>query len=74
MQRLGVRRPIKVKHGQRPVGFDPNGIDYQRVAFVMPDGIPVPRRRHVRRVRLVHAHLAEFMIPEVKESYLVRLL
>jgi hypothetical protein len=42
--------------------------------FVIPHGIPVPRGCNLRRMGLVHAHVTEFVIPEVKESDLVRLL
>ena len=40
----------------------------------MADGIPVPGRRHLRRMGPVHAHLAELMIVVVEDRDLVRLL
>jgi len=38
----------------------------------MADGIPMPGRRHLRRMRLVHAHAADFMILVEKHHDLVR--
>src|SRR6516165_5838689 len=41
MQSLGVRRAETVDHRKRP-DLDPHGVYYQRVAFVMADGISIP--------------------------------
>src|SRR5215470_4750109 len=38
----------------------------------MADGISIPGRRHPRRMRLVHAHLAELMIRKVNDCDFVR--
>jgi hypothetical protein len=54
--------------------FDTYGVDHQCVAFIMPDGIPIPGRRHVRRMRLVHAHMTDFMIIGIQNGDLVRAL
>jgi hypothetical protein len=40
----------------------PDGIDYQRVAFVTADGLSEPRWRHMRRMGLVQTYLAELMV------------
>src|SRR5260370_109159 len=62
VQLFGVRRAEQINHGIRPVGLDPHRVDDQRVAFVMADRVPVPRRRQLRGMRLVHPHIADFMI------------
>jgi len=38
MQSLGIGRPVKVDHRERP-NFDSDGVDHQRVAFIVADGI-----------------------------------
>jgi hypothetical protein len=48
------------------------GVDHQCVAFVMADGIPIPGRRHARRLRLIHAHVADFMIVGIQQGDLAR--
>ena len=60
-------RAVKVHHGKRS-DLDSHRIDHQRIAFVMADGIPIPGRRHLRRMRLVHAHIADLMIVDVEEE------
>jgi hypothetical protein len=62
MQLLGVRRAKQVDHGKRTIGPNADGVDHQRVAFVMADGIAMPRWPHLRRMRLIHAHASDFMI------------
>src|SRR5713101_2161710 len=57
VQRLRVRGAETVDHGIRP-DLDPHGVDHQRVAFVMTNGIPVGGRNDICGMRLVHAYLA----------------
>src|SRR5262245_19684947 len=38
-QLLAVRRPVDVEHRS---GVEPDGVDHERVTFVMADGVPVP--------------------------------
>jgi hypothetical protein len=52
---------IPVNHRKRP-DFDPYSVDHERVAFVMADGIPIPRRRYPRRMHCVQPYAANFMI------------
>src|ERR1700691_6558891 len=47
VQSLGVRRPVPVEHGEW-ADHDTHGVYHQRVAFVMADGVAVPRWRYVR--------------------------
>jgi hypothetical protein len=56
------RAPRSIARGP---DLDADGVDHQRVALVMADGIPIPRRRYLRRMRLVHAHVADFMIERI---------
>jgi hypothetical protein len=59
MQLLGVRRAKQVDYGKRTIGPNANGVDDQRIAFVMADGIAMPGWPHLRRMRLIHAHAAD---------------
>src|SRR6267154_1781195 len=74
VQSFGVWRAVHVDHGKRPACLDAHGVYYQRVAFIMAHGIPIPRGRHLRRMRLVHAHAADFMILGVQDGDLMGLL
>ena len=56
MHGLGERSAEHVKHRKRP-DLDPDRIDHQGVAFIVADRIPVPRRRDVRWMGLIEAHL-----------------
>src|ERR1700686_750253 len=73
VQSLGERRGVLVDGGKRP-NLESHGVDHQCVAFVMAHGIPVPGWRHLRGMRLVHAHTPNFMIFVVKHCDLVGLL
>src|SRR5580692_10089417 len=73
MQALSVGRAEPVEH-RKPSDLDAYGIYNQLVPFIMADGIPIPGRRHLCRMRRVHAHLTELMIEGVKEGDFVRLL
>jgi hypothetical protein len=74
MQGFCVRRAEQVDHCIGVIGAHADGIDHQRVTLVVADGIPVPGRRHRRRMRLVQAHPANFVILTIQDRYLVRLL
>ena len=71
VQLLGERRAIHVDHGKRP-DLDTHRINDQRVAFVMADRIPIPRWRHLRGMRLVHAHAADFIAMPVDHRDVIR--
>ncbi len=49
MQSFAIGASGRIDDGDRP-HLDADGIDNQRIALVMADGIPVPNRRHARRV------------------------
>jgi hypothetical protein len=48
--------------------LDADGVDHQRVAFVMADGIAVPGWYRLRGMLLVHAHVANLMIAAIQEQ------
>jgi hypothetical protein len=64
---------VHVDHGERP-NLDPHRVDHQGVAFVTGHGITIPGRRHFGGMRLVQAHVADFMILVVDDRDLVWLL
>src|SRR5882762_6449137 len=68
-----MRRAVPVDHGIRP-DLDPHGIDHQGVAFEMSDGIPIPGRRYMCRMTLIHPHMAHLVIFVIEEGDLVGLL
>src|SRR5258707_1991890 len=35
---------VQIEHGNRPIGLDPHRVYHQRVALVVADRIPIPRR------------------------------
>src|SRR6266550_720296 len=72
MQSLRERRAVHVDHGKRPVSLNPHRIDDECVAFVMADGVAIPGRPYARRMRLVHAHIADLMIVRIDDGDLVR--
>ena len=74
MQSLRERRAVHVDHGKRPVSLNPHRIDHEHVAFVMADGVAIPGRRYARRMRLVHAHIADFMIVRIDDGDPIRFL
>src|SRR5437870_1867818 len=39
---FGIRRAKQVDHRMRTIGPDAHGVDYERIALVMADGIAVP--------------------------------
>src|SRR5262249_32145872 len=73
MQSLSEWRAVPIDHGKRS-DLDPNGVDDQGAAFVMANRISIPGWRHIRRMRLVQAHLAELMIKRIKDRDFVHLL
>src|SRR6516164_4130659 len=73
VQSLGEWRAKPVDHGKW-ADLDSHGVNHQRVAFVMANGISIPGWRHMRRMRLVQAHLAELMIERIKDRDLIGLL
>src|SRR6516162_8828624 len=68
-----VRSAIPVDHGPRS-DLDPYRVDDQHIAFIVPHRIPIPGRRHLRRMRLVQAGLTDLMIVIIEARDLVRLL
>ena len=40
VQCRAVRGAVHIDHCERPIGFDPDRVDHQRVAFIMPNRIP----------------------------------
>ena len=54
--------------------LDADGVDDQRVAFVVPDRVAVPGRRHLRGMGVVEAHAAHFIAVAVDDRDPVRLL
>lgn len=68
-----VWRAKPVDHGNRP-DLEPDCVYYQRVTFVVADGIAIPGRRHVTGMRLVQAYATDLMIIVIKDRDLVRLL
>src|SRR6516225_1434448 len=73
VQSRSVGRAELIYHGKRPVGLNPNGVNHQHVAFVTAYGIPIPGRRHLHPMRLVHADMTN-IIPFVKDRDTVQLL
>ncbi len=71
VQSLRVRSAELVDHGVR-ARLDSNGIDHQRIALVMADGISKPGRRQLRGMSLVQAHVADFMIEDIQDGDAVR--
>jgi hypothetical protein len=69
-----MEHPIQPPATSKRPNLDPYAVDHQRVAFVMADGIPIPGWRHARRMRLVHTHVADFVIVGIEDRDLVRLL
>src|SRR5207248_3037281 len=57
VQSVRVRRAVLIDHGVR-ARLDSDGIDHQRAALVMADGISRPGRRHSRGMSLIQAHVA----------------
>jgi hypothetical protein len=68
-----MRRAVHVNHGKRP-DLDAHGVNHQRAAFVVADRISLPARRHVRRMGLVQAYVADLVIVGVENREFVRLL
>ena len=66
VQAFRVRSAELVDHGVR-ARLDANGIDHQRIALVMADGISKPGRRQLRGMSLVQAHVADFMIEDIQD-------
>jgi hypothetical protein len=79
MQRRAMRRAELIDRrvqigGTKRTNLNSHSVDHQRVALVVADRIALPGRRHVRRVRLVHAHLTKLISVRIKDRDLVRLL
>ena len=68
-----MRRPEVVDHGKR-TDLLPDSVDDQRVTFVMTDGIARPGRPDLRRMRLVQAHVSDFVIEDIEKRDHIRLL
>ena len=66
-------RAVHVHHGGG-ADLDSHRVDHQRVAFVMADGIAMPRGNHLFGVRAVHPYTAELMILHVQDGHHMRLL
>ena len=62
MKAVGVGRTVNVDHGERAQTPDPPSVDDEYIALVMADGIAVPRRCHLRRMRPVQSHLTKFVV------------
>jgi len=73
VQSLRVWRAKPVDHGNRP-DLEPDCVYYQRVTFVVADGISIPGRRNVTGMKLIHADATDLMIVVIKNRDLVRLL
>src|SRR5712671_2891972 len=67
VQSLRVRGAIPVHRGKGS-DLDPHGVYDQRVAFVTTDGIAIPGRRHLGRMRLVQAHVTNLMIVVIEDD------
>ena len=66
MQAFGVRGAERVDHGI-PSKLDAHGIDHQVLTFITADGIPVPGRPHLCRMRHIHPHLSKLMIERIED-------
>jgi hypothetical protein len=66
--RLGPTSPVKlampvhVHHGERATGINSDGVNNERIAFVMADGITVLGWCDVGRMLLVHSHLPVLLV------------
>src|SRR6516164_9683108 len=60
MEAVGVGGAVNVDHGEWAQTPDPHSVDYEHIALVMADGIAIPGRYHLRRMRPVQSHLTEF--------------
>src|SRR5581483_68489 len=68
MQCVRERRAVHIEHGIR-TALDPDRIDHEGVAaFVMSDGIAIPRWRHMRRVLRVEAYEAQLLAMAIDKS------
>src|SRR5262252_4566664 len=74
MQLLSERCAEQVDHRVLTVGPRAHGIDHQRVALVVADRIPIPRRRQRHGMLLIHGHVSDFMVLLVEYGDLMRLL
>jgi hypothetical protein len=61
MQSRGMRRSVAVNHGKGSC-FCPDGVNYQRITFIMTNRIPIPGRRYIRRMRMVQPYLSKFIV------------
>src|SRR5215471_21313613 len=71
MQRRSLRRAEPVDHGKGP-GLDPDGVDDQRVAFVMADGIAKIAWDDIGRMLRIHAHMPDLMIDLINHGDVIR--
>ncbi len=67
MQSRTVRRAEPVDHRKRP-DSDSHGVDHQRVAFVMGDGIAIPARGEFGRMLRIHPHMPDLMIDGIDDG------
>jgi hypothetical protein len=67
VQGLRIGRAETINHSMRPE-LDPHGVDDQRIAFVVADGISVNGWDHRCRMRLVQPRHAQAAIVRVDEG------
>src|SRR5207342_345882 len=68
-----VGRAVHIRHGKRPY-LHSDSIYHKRFAFVMADGITIPRWLYLRRMRLIQANVTDFVVKGVKYGDFVLLL
>src|SRR5579883_313375 len=61
VHRRALRDTQIVHHGDG-ADLDPDGVDYQGVAFIMTDRISVPGWRHLRGMLLIHPHVPYLVV------------
>src|SRR6185369_6981625 len=70
VQRFGMGRAIPINHGILPDLYA-DGVDDERVALIVTDGVAVPGRGDLRRMRLVHAHMTDLAVVLIEDHDLV---
>src|ERR1051326_8734285 len=73
MQRRSLRRAVPVHH-REGAWLDGYGIDHQRVALIMADGVAIIGRFHIGWMLRMHADLADLMIELIDDRDPVGLL
>src|SRR6266567_3415098 len=64
VERFGMGRVIIVDDG---LGREPDRVDHQRIAFVMPDGFAIPGGWRVLRMRHIHVDMAGLAIARIDQ-------